>query len=245
MSKKITLLAICLVGVLVLTGCTVKTPGTKSNTSAGNQSQGSTSGEVTQRTDYTIFYQKSQPGVMGGVSTSTYIVGRPLAEPSAIKANAYFIPWKVSFSQVQRISYFPGCNNVKEQVIYIEGWIDLNLADMDINATNIPNDGPAKPTGTVHETVTGEAGVWQCASDFITQSANQGSIKSVQNVSGEHTANFSDASNVTSLTVSGADIYLDLSMSGKIQFIWPAGTKIEYAPAGTPIPLEPLAPSQL
>lgn len=249
MLKKIAILTVGLGCLVLLSGCGSKTSTSSTNTKLANTgTTGTSSREVTDRTDYVIFYQNSTPEVMGGVATSTYIVGRPEAEAGTIKYNAYFVPWKIYFSQVQRTSLSvlsSACTNLKEQVVYIEGWIDLNLADMEINASNIPNDGPAKPTGTIHETVTGEAGTWKCASDLITSSMNQGSVQNITNVSGTHTANFSDASNLTGLTVNGATIYLDLSMPGDIQFIWPAGTKIEYAPAGTPIPLEPLAPSQL
>jgi hypothetical protein len=246
MQKKWFSIVLGILCVLLLSACSTTTPKTGTQTPGTNQNPGSSAREITQRTDYTIFYQETSPLIVGAIQTHSYIVGHPVAEAGTIKYNAYFVPWKISFSQVQRISNaFPGCETIKEQVVYIEGWIDLNLADMEINASNIPNDGPAKPTGTVHETVTGEPGTWRCSSDLMTTAANQGSIQSVQNVSGTHTANFSDASNLTGLSVSGANIYLDLSMPGDIQFIWPAGTKIEYAPAGTTIPLEPLAPSQL
>jgi hypothetical protein len=231
---------------VLLSGCTSKTGTSSTNTKSSNT--GTSSGEITDRTDYVIFYDKSTPASLGGIATHQYIIGRPEAEAGTIKYNAYFVPWKIYFSQVQRTTQpiLSGvCDNLKEQVVYIDGWIDLNLADMEINASNLPNDGPAKPTGTVHETVTGEAGSWKCGSELITKSTNQGSVDYVKSISGTHTANFSDASNLTSLTVSGADIYLDLSMPGNIQFIWPAGTKIEYAPEGTPIPLEPLAPNKL
>jgi hypothetical protein len=249
MLKKIAILTIGFGCLILFSGCTSKTGTSNTNTkSSDTGTTGTSSGEVTDRTDYVIFYQGSMPEAMGGIATHEYIIGRPEAEAGTLKYNAYFVPWKIYFSQVQRTTlptFSSACTNLKEQVVYIEGWIDLNLADMEINASNLPNDGPAKPTGTVHETVTGEPGTWKCASDIMTSSMNQGSVQNIKNVSGMHTANFSDASNLTGLTVSGATIYLDLSMPGDIQFIWPAGTKIEYAPEGTPVPLEPLAPSKL
>ena len=252
MFKKIAILTIGFGCLVLLSGCAIKTSAPNTNAQSSNTettgTTGTSSKNVTERTDYVIFYDKTTPASLGGITTHQYIVGQPVAEAGTIKYNAYFVPWKIYFSQVQRTTQpiLSGvCTNLKEQVVYIEGWIDLNLADMEINASNLPNDGPAKPTGTVHETVTGEAGSWKCASDMLTTSSNQGSVDYVKSISGTHTANFSDASNLTGLTVSGANIYLDLSMPEDIQFIWPAGTKIEYAPAGTPIPLEPLAPSKL
>ncbi|MDD5566809.1 MAG: hypothetical protein PHH01_01300 [Patescibacteria group bacterium] len=233
---------------LILTGCAKKTDTSNDNKSAnsGNQNQGS---GITDRTDYVVFYQGSTPPVVaGGVATTTYIVGRPVPEAETIKNNAYFVPWKIYFSQVQSSSQIligSGCNTTKDQVVYIDGWIDLNLTDLEVGPNDLPSEGPAKPSGTVHETVTGEPGNWVCGSDTLNYGANQGSIDYIKSVTGTHTANFSDASNLTNMKVSGADIYLDLSMPEDVQFIWPAGTKIEYAPEGTPIPLEPLSPSQL
>lgn len=251
MLKKAVFLAIFLALVFGLSGCDWFTEKGNNDSVPPENGTNTTSqtGYVTDRTDYTIFYQGSMPAaVPGGVETTEYIIGHPIPEAETIKYNAYFVPWRIDFSQVLRSSQIligSGCNTLQEQVIYVEGWIDLDLTDMEVGPNDLPNPGPAKPKGTVHEKVTGTAGSWICGSDLMTKSANVGSVQYVQSVSGEHTANFSDASNLTSLTVSGADIYLDLSMPEDIMFIWPAGTKIEYAPEGTPIPLEPLSPNQL
>jgi len=238
--------SLLLVFVLGFSGCNSKKT-TESTKDTGNQKETS-SGYVTNRTDYVIFYTQSSPAVMGGITTHQYIVGHPIPEAETIKYNAYFVPWRIDFSQVQRtdLSIWSGvCDNLEEQVVYIEGWIDLDLSGLEANANNLPDYGPVSLKGTVHETVTGTAGTWKCQSDVATTATNTGSIQYVQSVSGEHSASFSDASNMTSMTINGADIYLDLSVPGNIQFIWPAGTKIEFAPEGTPVPLEPLSPSNL
>ncbi|PIS40987.1 MAG: hypothetical protein COT26_00415 [Candidatus Kerfeldbacteria bacterium CG08_land_8_20_14_0_20_43_14] len=249
MCKKITLLAISIACTLVLSGCGTKTGSQgASNVDTGSQNKGTGSGTVTDRTDYVIFYKESSPPVMGGMVTHQYIVGRPVVEAGTIKYNAYLVPWKISFSQVQRVSLSilsAACKNLTEQVLYIEGWIDLDLSELGLEAKNLPSYDPVSLKGTIHETVKGTPGTWQCASEIITKSTNAGSIKYVQDKSGNHVANFPGASNMTSLTISGADLYLDFSYQDDIQFIWPAGTKIEYAPEGTPIPLEPLSPAAL
>lgn len=246
MLKKIVFIAICVMFVFVLSGCNKTTTQGTSNQSSGTA--GTKSGYVTDRTDYVIFYNQSTPADLSGITTHQYIVGRPIPEAETIKYNAYFVPWRIDFSQVQRTTmpvWAAACDNVKEQVVYIEGWIDIDFSDLGVKATDLPNFGPVKPKGTVHEKVTGEAGSWTCKSDTLNKSVNQGSVNYITSVSGEHTASFSDASNITNMTISGAEIYLDLSMPEDIQFIWPAGTKIEYAPEGTPIPLEPLPPNNL
>ncbi|MFH0952639.1 MAG: hypothetical protein V1838_05710 [Patescibacteria group bacterium] len=257
MFKKTMILALILAAGVFFIGCgknnqnvnTAKNAAANNETNSGQESQGFGTREITDQTDYVIYKQDTTPSpVSGGVTTTTYIVGRPESEAGTIKYNAYFVPWKIYFSQVQSSSQIligSGCNTVKDQVVYIDGWIDLNLTDLEVGPNNLPNEGPAWPSGTVHETVTGEPGSWTCGSETYNYGANQGSIDYINSVIGEHTANFSDASNLTDMTVSGADIYLDLSQSEGVQFIWPAGTKIEYAPEGTPIPLEPLASTEL
>jgi hypothetical protein len=249
MLKKITFIAIIVMLAFTLSGCNkTGTQSTNQTASTGDKSQGTSTGYVTDRTDYVIFYNQSTPADLGGIATHQYIVGHPIPAAETIKYNAYFVPWRIDFSQVQRTTQpilAAACDNVKEQVVYIEGWIDIDFSDLGVKATDLPDLGPAKPKGTIHEKVTGEAGSWVCKSDLINKSVNQGSIDYITSVSGDHVANFSDASNITNMTISGADIYLDLSMPENIQFIWPAGTKIEYAPEGTPVPLEPLSPNNL
>jgi hypothetical protein len=253
MLKKTILVAFALAVFALTTGCgkeqTTNTNSGTQKTTGSTNTAGSASGNVTDRTDYVIYHDSTTPApTPGGITTHQFILGRPVPEASVIMANAYFVPWRIDFSQVQRAPQMmpgSGCTTISEQVIYIDGWIDLNLTDMKIGPNDLPNEGPAKPTGTVHETVTGTPGTWTCGSEMLTTSANQGSINYINSITGEHTANFSDASNLTELTAAGANIYLDLSMPEDIQFIWPAGTKIEYAPEGTPIPLVPLGSSAL
>ena len=246
MLKKTIFFFLCLVFVLGFSGCKKTTTQNTNNT--GDQEKTS-SAYVTDQTDYVIFYTQSSPAVMGGVTTNQYIVGHPIPEAETIKYNAYFVPWRIDFSQVQRtdLSIWSGaCDNLEEQVVYIEGWIDLDLSELEANANNLPDYGPVSLNGTVHEKVSGTAGKWVCGdSEVANVSTNQGSIDYVQSVSGDHVANFSDASNMTSMTINGADIYLDLSVPENIHFIWPAGTKIEFAPEGTPVPLAPLPPNDL
>lgn len=246
MKTKIIALAAAALLVTTLTGCAA------SDSISSVTSGLSSSGNVTDRTDYAIWYTEPLPDVYGLI-THQYIVGHPIGtlDPSAIKANAFLVPWRIDFSQVQRTGmpvYDAACTNTKEQVVYIEGYIDLDLSDIGANPHNLPDPGPYKLKGTIHETVTGEAGTWLCNNEIYNAASNGGSIEYVQQVSGDHTFNFDEASNMTGLTVSGADIYLDFSSMNNdspIVFIWPAGTKIEYAPEGTPVPLEPLAPSAL
>lgn len=253
MYKKITFLIVIVTGAFILSGCLEKITNQNTNSSgstSNGQNQEINPDYVTDRTDYVIFFNESSPTVLGGITTHQYIVGRPESEAGTIRYNAYFVPWKIYFSQVQRTSLSilnPACTNLEEQVVYIDGWIDLNLSELaGAGLANLPNVGPANLSGTIHEKVTGTSGTWQCpGSDISTQSVNTGSVQYVQSVSGEHVANFSGASNMTDMTVNGANIYLDLSYEENIQFIWPAGTKIEYAPEGTPIPLEPLTSSSL
>lgn len=250
MLRKTAFIALTIAVCVFMIGCGKANKNQNANGDVNNiQNQATVGNQITDRTDYVIFYQKSEPSVLGGAATSTYIVGRPEAEAGSISFNAYFVPWKIYFSQVQHTGmavYAGACENITEQEVLIEGWIDLNLAEINGAGPNtLPNPGPAFPSGTVHETVTGTPGTWRCGSEVINTSVNQGSVEYIQSVTGTHEANFSDASNMTDMTVAGADLYLDLSMSGDVKFIWPAGTKIEYAPEGMPIPLEPLAPSQL
>ena len=251
MFKKTLLVMLALVSVVFVAGCgTSSTSNNNTASKTGTTNQGGTaSGNVTNRTDYVIYEDSTTPApIPGGITSHQFILGHPIPEASVIKSNAYFVPWRVDFSQVLRAPQMmpgSGCVTVKEQVTYIDGWIDLNLADMEIGPNDLPNDGPAIPSGTVHEKVTGTPGTWTCGSSMLTTAANQGSVDYINSIVGEHTANFKDASNLTGLTAAGATIYLDLSMPEDIQFIWPAGTKIEYAPAGTPIPPEPLVSSKL
>ncbi|MFA6197850.1 MAG: hypothetical protein WC734_01695 [Patescibacteria group bacterium] len=251
MLKKTLLVAIALVAFVFVAGCGKPdaTDGDAVPASGTTNRSGTASGNVTDRTDYVIYEDTTTPApIPGGITTHQFILGHPIPEASVIKSNAYFVPWRVDFSQVLRAPQMmpgSGCVTVKEQVTYIDGWIDLNLADMEIGPNDLPNDGPAIPSGTVHEKVTGTPGTWTCGSSMLTTAANQGSVDYINSIVGEHTANFKDASNLTGLSTAGANIYLDLSMPEDIQFIWPAGTKIEYAPEGTPIPLEPLVSSKL
>jgi hypothetical protein len=249
MIKKTLLVMLALVSVVFVSGC--GNPG-NANTSITNsltQQISNAPGAITERTDYVIYNDSTTPAPFpGGITTHQFILGHPIPEAKVIMSNAYFVPWRVDFSQVIRAPQMmpgSGCTTIKEQVTYIDGWIDLNLTDMEVGPNNLPNDGPAIPSGTVHEKVTGTPGTWTCGSSMLTTAANQGSIDYINSIVGDHTANFKDASNLTGLTAAGASIYLDLSMPDDIQFIWPAGTKIEYAPAGTPIPLEPLVSSKL
>ncbi|MBU1178298.1 hypothetical protein KJ903_03685 [Patescibacteria group bacterium] len=249
MIKKVKISFVLLVGVLVFSGCSIGKylPKDENNVSQGKQNQDNS--YVTDRTDYTIYYTASSPAVLGGATIQQNVVGHPIPEAETIKYNAYLVPWRIDFSQVQRTSLSSlagACDNLTEQVIYIDGWIDLDLSELEVGSGDLPNSGPVNLKGTVHEKVTGTPGVWQCGdSNVATLSANGGSAQYVQSVSGDHSASFSGASNLTDLTVEGANIYLDLSYESNIQFIWPAGTKIEYAPAGTPIPVEPLPSSSL
>lgn len=251
MIKKTLLVTLASVAFVFVAGCGTPdaTDGDAIPSSGTTNRSGTASGKVTDRTDYVIYHESTTPPpIPGGITTHQFILGRPIPEASVIEANAYFVPWRVDFSQVQRAPQIlpgSGCTTVTEQVVYIDGWIDLNLTDMEVGPDDLPNEGPAIPSGTIHETVTGTPGTWTCGSSLITRSANQGSIDYINSVVGEHTANFKDASNLTQLTTGGATIYLDLSMPEDVQFIWPAGTKIEYAPEGTPIPLEPLGSSKL
>lgn len=237
---------------LILTGCTLlKNPFSRNNTtsSGGSAEQTGNKKIVTDRTDYTIFYNQSNPSTLGGISISQYILGHPIPEAETIKYNAYLVPWRIDFSQVQHtgISAFQSaCTNLQEQVIYIDGWIDLDLSSIGVSPSDLPREMPVSGIkGTVHETVKGTPGSWKCMSDTVTNSVNAGSVQYVQQVSGTHTANFADASNMGNMTIDSADIYLDLSMPENIQMIWPAGTKIERPKQGTPIPLEPLPSSDL
>ena len=247
--KKIASLIILMALVLVLSGCTALNNLRNSNQASDteNQNQDTESGHVTEQTDYVIFYTEPSPPVPGGITVQNYIIGQPTVEAATIKQNAYFVPWKIQFSQVQRMTLtsLVGCENVTEQVVEIEGWIDLSLAELAVGPDNLPNTGPVSLSGTINETVTGTPGTWQCETGPVTSAANTASIEYVQSVSGMHTANFSGDSHMTNMTVDGAKIYLDFSYEEYIQMIWPAGTVIEHAPEGTPIPLEPLAPSSL
>lgn len=243
--KNLLAATLLIVLAITLTGCNL--PGqdsnTKSKTTAINDS--AQADKVT-RTDYTINHLSTSPTVLGGATTHEHVLGRPQSAPEAIESNAWMVPWRIDFRQVQRTSLAGvamGCSNLEEQLIEIEGWIDLDFSQLELSLDELPNYGPKNLKGTIHETVTGTPGQWSCPeSDTATLSLNTGSIQYVQSVSGEHTANFSGASNITSLTIDGADIYLDLSYEENIQFIWPAGTQIKYADANTPTAIEPLGP---
>ncbi|MFH1509481.1 MAG: hypothetical protein ABIE68_04920 [bacterium] len=247
MKTKIITVTLLIMAVTVLTGFSCQ--GGNKTTSNNITDKSGSSKEVTDRTDYTIFYTDSSAAPLGGMTYHQYIVGHSLADSESIKYNAYLTPWKISFSQVQRTDlsmYSSVCQNLTEQVVYIDGYIEIDFSDLGITADQLPDAGPFYPKGTIHETVSGTPGTWSCPDSAIaTTATNDGSVQYVQSISGEHTANFEGVSNMTNLTVAGAEIYLDFSYNEDIQLIWPAGTKIEYAPAGTTIPLEPLSSNSL
>lgn len=234
--KKILFTIISLTSVLVISGCAY------TSTSVTNESD--TSENKVERTDYTIFHTEPILGT-GGVDVYQYIVGLPVAEAETIKQNAYFVQWRIDFSQVQTTDMYPldtgGCTNLEKQEVRIDGWIEMDLSQLGVEVDDLPNNGPVYPTGTVHETVTGTPGTWNCDNEAVTAVANSASAEYVQSVSGEHVASFSGVSNITGMTISGADIYLDLS---DVQMIWP-DAKIEYASEDTPIPLVPLTSDKL
>ena len=225
-------------------GCNKDTANTNQATNTENQD--TESGNVTDRTDYAIFYTESSPPVPGGMTVQNYIIGQPTADAKIIEQNAYFVPWKIRFSQVQRmtLSVLPKCENVTEQVVEIEGTIELDLSEFKETANRLPNSGPLILSGTIQETVTGTPGTWLCGVSTVTSAANTASIEYVESVSGTHTANFSNGSNMFNMTIDGAEIYLDFP-TDSVQFIWPAGTKIERTNEDTPILAEPIAPSEL
>lgn len=232
-------------------GCSSKTTKTTSTT-ATTSSALTASDDVAGRTDYVVYSKDTTAAAVGGLTTHTYIVGRPTADASVIQKKGYFVPWRIQFSQVQRLAntvLSAYCQNTKEQVLYIDGYIDVDMTSAAYaiaSMTSTSTFGPLQLTGTIHETVTGEAGTWTCNSDILTSSVNAGSTKSVADASGEHTGTFSSSSNLSNMTTSGGMLYLDVgAAANNISFLWPAGTKIEYAPTGTTIPLEPLAPNQL
>lgn len=133
MLKKITFIAVIIVFVFILSGCDKTT--TQSTNAQPSSTGGTKSGYVTDRTDYTISYTQSTPADLSGITTHQYIVGHPIPEAETIKYNAYFVPWRIDFSQVQRTTMpalAAACDNVKEQVVYIEGWIDIDLSDLGV-----------------------------------------------------------------------------------------------------------------
>lgn len=245
MKKILTICAVLAAFLFVFAGgCNKDTANTNQATNTENQD--TESGNVTDRTDYVVHYTESSPPVPGGAIVHQYIIGQPTVEAEVIKQNAYFVPWKIRFSQVQRVTLtaLPLCDNVTEQVVEIEGSLELDLSEFKEMANNLPDSGPISLSGTIQETVTGTGGAWACESGAVTSAANQGSADYVQSISGTHTANFSGASNMVTMTVDGAEFYLDFP-TDNIQFIWPAGTKIERTAEDTPIPVEPIAPSEL
>lgn len=230
---------------IIATGCSL-IKSTKDTTLTNTKAEESAVTDQVKSTAYTIYQVTSSPPIPGGMTTHEAVLGHPLSAPEAIQANAWMVPWRIDFRQVQLTSLSdvtPGCTNLKEQVVEIEGWIDIDFSQLGLSLDQLPTYGPKNLKGTVHETVTGTPGTWSCPdSDITTQAMNTGSVQYVQSVSGEHTANFSGASNITSITIDGADVYMDLSYEENIQFGWPAGTKIRYADDDTPIALEPLGP---
>lgn len=248
---KYTSLLIVVLSLLLLgaaCGNKTATTGTTSTTSSAL----TTSGSGTGRTDYVVYLKDTSSLVAGGLTTHTYIIGRPTAEATTVKQKGYFVPWRIQFSQVQRLAntaISSLCQNTKEQVLYINGYIDVDMTSTAFamaSLTSNPTFGPLQLTGTIHETVSGEAGTWTCNSDFLTSSVNAGSVQAVTDATGEHTGTFSSSSNLSNMTTSGGMLYLDVGASATpISFLWPAGTKIDYAPSDVTIPTEPLTPQQL
>lgn len=229
---------------ITLIGCDL--PGLGGNTgSKDSATDDSAANNQVKSTAYAMYQVSTSPPILGGMITHEAVLGHALSAPESIQANAWMVPWRIDFVQVQRTSLNinTACTNLQEQIVEIEGWIDIDFSQLDLTLDQLPNYGPKNLKGTIHEKVTGTPGTWNCPdSDITTQSMNTGSVQYVQSVSGEHTANFSGASNITSMTIDGADIYLDLSYEESIQFIWPAGTKITYADENTPTAIEPLGP---
>jgi hypothetical protein len=244
--KNLLLVVALIIAIAIIsTGCSLIQ--SKEDTEATNtKAQETDSSNKVKTTAYTIYQVSTSPPIPGGMVTHEAVLGKPLSAPEAIEANAWMVPWRIDFKQVQRTSLSgiaAGCTNLQEQIVEIDGWIEIDFSQLDLSLDQLPDAGPKNIKGTVHETVTGTPGTWNCPdSEVGTQSMNTGSVQFVQSISGEHTANFSGASNITNLTVDGADVYFDLSYEENIVFIWPAGTKIKYADDDTPTALVPLGP---